>query len=408
MTEYRYFAGRTDFAGNLDGGLERWTALMYHDSQSTEANANLNTYSSFTAKNLEVFVVANDYDDAVACSLGENNTNTTVTVSVTANTTGSFEDTSNTNASVDGDLYNLHFTAPGAAGGSGTVFQENHGVSLSSASAIGHFLCNGFAQITSGTVEYYVLGSRRDGITTEAEAQITLRYAATFDRLWAYISSNSVTGGTPTITLRENAADTALVLSITATGEFEDVANTNAVVSGDEVNTAHARVGSAGSFVAQGGTVRHDQARIHVANNQGDWTVTASALYAALGQQHVIADTSETDKKLQARSTETAANAFCYVTANTGTLGRVMALRVNAATSALSASITALTTGVFEDTSNTVALVATDDINLIQTGSAVGSVTVRLSAIELPTAVVGGSSAVKDLISMGIVPFARA
>ena len=98
----------------------------------------------------------------------------------------------------------------------------------------------------------------------------------------------------------------------------------------------------------------------------------------------LVPDTTESRSQKTARSSFTAKNMFVYVSAHGASSGVNIYLRKNGANSALTVSIAASTTGVFEDTTNTVDYVATDTYNwFIDHGGGAGSITLTIVGFEL-------------------------
>jgi hypothetical protein len=116
-------------------------------------------------------------------------------------------------------------------------------------------------------------------------------------------------------------------------------------------------------------------------------------------------DTSETTSKQKSRVAFTASNLGIYLNTNTVSAASTLTFRANAAATALTVSLTASTSGLFEDTSNSVTVASTDEICYeIVTGASGTSMTVSWIGMA---ATIEASTAVKDIISMGLIPFAR-
>ena len=89
--------------------------------------------------------------------------------------------------------------------------------------------------------------------TVEAQRVAVMPVAGTAQKLYVRITTNGTTGGTSTCTLRNNSADTALVVTITAgtTGTFSDTSNTVAVAAADVLGTKWI-TGTGGTYVQAG------------------------------------------------------------------------------------------------------------------------------------------------------------
>lgn len=86
----------------------------------------------------------------------------------------------------------------------------------------------------AGTEYAPIAGGSTTGLATEQDAECTFHTTPTLQNAFAYVSSAATTG---TITLRKNrSSETALQLSLTATGIVEDLVGSVSVVADDEIN----------------------------------------------------------------------------------------------------------------------------------------------------------------------------
>ena len=381
MTDYRQWWGiQTIDSGDFTG--TRLPVVSALQVNPTDANARHKIYSAFTWKNLTVVAQSNTADDNAPITCRDTNVSTTVTVTVTASTTGHFEDTANTHSLAANDYINMLVGDNNITVGSLVCYG---GSTLSSASAVGHNFGSDDSTIGNGTVRYGSLnGDMTFSASSQVNSQFTARHTPTFDSYQVYLSSHSVTGGTPTCALQVNGADTALVLSLTGTGEFQDTANTAVVSAGDELNYRASRIGSAGSFVLRNSTARHNAAKLNVGTYQVWNLASATTEYRPMmctsGQT-----ATEGDIDQNARTTELATNACIMIGTNTAASASTFALRAGAV-SKLTVTITASTTGLFEDTVSTYTFGATDQVALMLTqGAAAGSLGALTESIEIPS-----------------------
>lgn len=138
--------------------------------------------------------------------------------------------------------------------------------------------------------------------------------------------------------------------------------------------------------------------------------ISATAYYPCPGNT-VLSDTTEARLQTLIRDTYTLGSFFVRIAANTRDGTGTARSRVNTANGAHSVSIPASTTGLFEDTANTNALVATDLLttSLTITGSS-GSTSVSAIAFVLTHAsaqssILGGSGASTALFSAGATSY---
>lgn len=132
----------------------------------------------------------------------------------------------------------------------GTVLSSSGGSSLL---MYGHA---GGVQANSGATEYLPMwGGGNTVSTTEANREVVIAKACTLGNL--YIRTQDAQSGTGALvlTIRKNAADTAVTVTISAgaaAGTFSDTSNTVAVAAGDRVAMKLANAASAGSAFING------------------------------------------------------------------------------------------------------------------------------------------------------------
>lgn len=241
---------------------------------------------------------------------------------------------------------------------------------------------------TSSTNYYGCLGNSNGNNfssilnTTEANAELICRNAGTLRLLNAHVTTNSRTLS-QTIAIRHNEATSALSISVSAatTGLFADTSDSVSLSAGDRFCVLVALNSDSGGFNA---------VSICVALNAA---ATTSAHYAAFG---VMSDssvsttnyvpfcgcsnflnTTESNAQIQAAISGTAHNLYMYVTANSRVNSSTVAFRVGAASKNQSLSISASTTGVIEDTSDSDSLTGGTSLfdGAITTGISAGTLT---------------------------------
>lgn len=218
--------------------------------------------------------------------------------------------------------------------------------------------------------------------TTEADKQIYLRSGGgTFSNLGIKISANTldVAG---TFLLRYNETNGNLSISVTAstTGLFVDNSNTDIRSTDDRIALSWTCGAGTGSATALFTTVTFNPTTNHSYFAAVNANSTTSDF---LGLNGASTDNSEiTNNKL--RVAGNLQKLQVVATANASTTNVTARIRLNATTNGNnSTSITALTTGRFEDTANTDAVVATDIAGYQLTGETTGDVTTSLISISL-------------------------
>jgi hypothetical protein len=239
------------------------------------------------------------------------------------------------------------------------------------------------------TQNYSIAGG--GGPTSELRTQAVFRQGGTLTHLWCFVSGNSIDAGTSTLKSRIDAANGNNVLSIGfgATGEFEDTTSSDTISAAQKVNTQLVTSGTTGGMVVRGisatftPTVHHTKLIGYVAVATAITTSASTTVYIPPGG---ATDTTATEANAQwkTRTAGTWRNIQINVRTNNRSDATTFKSRVNGANGNQSASITASTTGWFEDTSNT-DTVADGDLLCYElaTGGGTGSLSHWLTYSEL-------------------------
>ena len=227
---------------------------------------------------------------------------------------------------------------------------------------------------------------------SETQAETTHRTAGTLSKLYVLITANSLNSGSSTIYVRKNRANGSQFVSFdfATTGEFRDDSNTDSVSAADETGYRIITSGTSGSV-----TIRSISILFAATTN----TVTriGSVNYVALAasgtQYRGFGDfrssgtsTVEAYAQSKFRCGGTLKNAFAYVNANTVSAASNVKSRINGADGNSNISITASTTGIFEDTSNTDTIAAGDLVcSVLLPGASGTSITLYHSCYEFET-----------------------
>jgi hypothetical protein len=229
--------------------------------------------------------------------------------------------------------------------------------------------------------------------TVEAQVEIPVRDAGVFSNLFVYVPANTASVSS-TFTLRKSRVDTALTVTYTAdqTGVKEDTANSVAFAATDEVNFELTIPTEAGTNNLSLGTygvqftpdaVGDCISWLHYGGTSH--TVSGASLtvfYPPVGRCIAAASANEGFRAVEIRGACTATNFYTNVSANSRTTDVIFGLRKNLANGNQSVTYTSGQTGAKEDTSNTDALVAGDDINYRATTST-GTQNITVTAIAM-------------------------
>lgn len=326
-------------------------------------------------------VNANATGTARTVRLRKNTADGNQVVTPTDTTAGIYVDSTHTDSLSAGDNFNLKFTSSGSPtynwGRCAFTATTNHAAFYAGSR-------NGSTRSTGSTTYYPGTGSNTS-ITTEANTKLRMRAGGTAQYLQIYVASNTLSGTTATLVSRLNGADGALTTTITngATGLYEDTTHSDTIAAGDDYTTKLAITGGSGGIVP--GTVGYTIVNSSSTTNDifagvdssGGITRSASAsntyypVIGSIGQ----ASTTEANQTIQHGFAATVTRLRCLVTANTYSASGTLKSRLNGADGSLSATITAGVTGVYEDTTNSENVGATDNYCAAIVGGTSGSIT---------------------------------
>ena len=195
-------------------------------SSGSETRQQLKVRAPGVYSRMQAYIRVNSATQAITIKFRKNGADGNQTVSITASTTGHFEDASNTDTVADGDLINARATSPS---GSGSATFTMFGICFEASVDAYDIVATNNSDRTrnnSTATEYgHIAGS---GVLRATEATCEHKLPVPFDasHFRVYVH-NAPSSGNSTFTLRKNGADTALtVTTITGTtGWYEDTSN---------------------------------------------------------------------------------------------------------------------------------------------------------------------------------------
>lgn len=306
-------------------------------------------HDSYTLKNLFVRVITNSLDGSTTVRSRKNAVNGNQSVSINAEATGTFQDTTNTDELVDGDLFNYQLVAGGTTGA-----VEISILSLCLQSSNNTPILGGYSHqgIGPNLTYYFPIGGGQLANLEESKAQYTFRVSATLSNLRGYFWINSITDSS-TFRIRVNGENGNQVLSIPAstTGAFEDTINTDSIVSGDNVNCQKV-TGSSGTLLEA--TIYQikstSEGRQVILSRPSLTTFTRNVTrYSTIEGMCPPDHTVESDAQVITEIAFVAKNMFVSIGSSNVNDVTTISLRQNGANSDLLVSIPASTTGTFED-----------------------------------------------------------
>lgn len=321
------------------------------DYQSTtEANSQQEVRDTYTASNLRVYILV--FDGGQEFRLRTNGADDTQVI--TTSGTGEFEDTTNTDNLVSGDLICLDEQETGSMHDDNFTLGSFQ-MTLDASSDVPLFLTAlGFATFNAF---HPITGAGRTS-STETDVEYTMRATRTLRDLRIFVSIYSTNGP---VTVRKNQADGSLTVTITGTGEFLDSVNTDSFVAGDEANLSR----GSGNFTFTVYSLEADTPSTIILTG-----ITVAGIPVQFFLPGLFSSTTtEAEAEIEAEGLATIQNLFvnCFTYAET----RTIRTRKNQANGNSSVSVSG--TGLFEDTVNTDDLSAEDDLAIQQDAGSAGT-----------------------------------
>lgn len=375
MTGTKAWMAVGDAAGNDLGNANVTLFMMLGNNHmptgavNTEALHEFTTQASGVLSDLYATVKTNSRGNASTIKSRKNGADGALTASITANTTGTFRDTTHSDTLASSDRFCAAFvTGSGFSSivlsAVGAVFTADTGCTTFMG-ALGDSGIRG--QYTTTAAAWWrfggVLGINFD--TSEAIQQQKMRTAGTFRALTTYVHTNSKTG-TTTAAFRNNGAsgNQALSITTTTTGRFIDTSHTDAVVSGDLV-TYQLTGGTSGSLQIDSIGIQFDSggSAFPVANggSGNNGSTTSTTFFPPAGRSGT--NTTETNTKSRVPFDMTLTKLRFYSSSNP-TTGITVQTRINGSNGSLGATAPASTTGWFEDSSSTDTVVNGDLLDI--------------------------------------------
>lgn len=306
-------------------------------------------------------------------------------VSIPAGSTGSFTDMTNFDSIASGANFNFQIVTPNTSG-SITIMQANTLFAASTNSCIKYIERNSSFANTSTTNFCAINGGFL--FSTEPLVQTKMKTAGTLQNFFINIVSNTAVD-TTTYRTRKNTANgnQVIALSANATGQFEDLSNTDSVAVNDLVAT-DITTGPVSGVITMGVTSALDfitttGASTIIQGDAGNLTNAALTRYVRIGMCG-WADTTEPTSQALAMVPATLSSMCINIFSNTLTATSTFKFRKNGANGNQTISISAGVTGFLEDASNTDTVIPTDLINYqLITGGTGTSIRVAITSMMM-------------------------
>ena len=363
--------------------------------ETTEANAQLvHRGVDAVVKNLRVVVTTNGRAAASSVTTRKNGADTSQVANITASTTGTYTDLTNTVSLTAGDTASYKLIVGSTAGNfnapSITVNRESTGQAANFWSSTGSI-----STTTASVTRYWNLaGAIGTAQSTESSAQAYAPAAGTISNLRVYVTAARLMA--TTFKSRVAGADGTMSVSITGTGAFEDTTNSDTVSAGSLICAATVTDIGVDTLTISCISIKYTPSTAGVTAISAGATSTtlaaaATRYYNVLG--NFVGATTESAAQQIAPFGGTAAYLCSTVTANASTTTSTIVLRKAGADTAVTYTIAGAATGSFVDTTNSVSVSAGDLLSIKGSGSD-GTVTFRAMGLRFtaPTAAVYNQS----------------
>jgi hypothetical protein len=343
---YNGTAALTDYAG----------PSMIHASSvsTTEATARTTHRSSnITVSNWRLYAISNARTTASTFTWMKGGVAQSLAISIGAGVTGVVEDTTNTVSLTAGDTHSVRGVFGAEASGLNISVVGQYQVETASASSV-----QLLQSLVAGTTNAAsVRQGRFAGLmaaTTSLFGAHDWQVAGTFTGVHGYVSANTL-NGTTTMAIRKNGVN-AITASVTAgtTGRFENSASTTAAAVGDDIFAYMSTAGSSGAItLGQIGThfTPTTAGEFHVPFNHLAFSTATAGVSGWL--QNTSTTGLWTQYSAKATTGLTLSRFTINATSNATTATSTGVSFINGADGNQTISITAGSTGVFQDTVNT-------------------------------------------------------
>lgn len=317
----------------------------------------------------------------VTFTLYKNGASTALTFYVTG--VGYFEDASDTVSVSAGDTIYidvLYDSSPRTKAFSGIGFMFDATTSGNSVGMYASYDADGFNHGTASASRFYKVGGSLGNQTTENESsKQRWDIAATWSDLTQYVVSNARTT-TSTMVSRVNGAGGNQTVNYTSgqTGLKTDASNTDTITAGDDINWSWTNSTGTGNIMTsyvQSTMVNTNRETQLVAGFVATRTASATVNYLCPVGGFDHTNTSEGAARAYLNLAGTLSKLYISVSSNSYTGAATLTLRKNGADTGLTVSITAATTGIFQDTTHSVTVADGDYLTLSIVGGTANTMT---------------------------------
>lgn len=351
---------------------------------TVEANMSVRYRTAGVLSGLYCVVSANSVSATTTVRSRVNAGNGNQLISIPSSTTGQFEDSSNSDNISSGDTV-CYQVITGATGTSIRIVNISSIFEASSNTVKRFSVVQPMSTSTASQTNYTGMVGNLTMTATEANVQTNIKIAGTAKNFFVYISANARTTNT-TYRTRKNTANGNMSVSVgsTLTGIFEDTTNTDTLAVDDDYcyqRVTGTGTGTITSYLISVEIETTDNSTLLMTNNAISQNSNLTTYY---GLMVGASSSTESHYRSDTRINALLSNLSIRVSSNTINTGTsTVTLRKNGANGNLVVSISASTTGIFEDTTNTDTVLPTDETDYkLTTSGTSGSLNINVTAIK--------------------------
>ena len=387
------------------------TTYMSFGGEATDSTSQTTTSTLFrsggTLTGLYCRITANTIAGTSTFLTRKNaSTDGNLTISIGSSATGEFEEAAPSSDTVTaGDQWYYKFV-PGAATNTATFTVRSCFFEATTNTVQRCILKDAVNKTTASTTWFYpIMGDMAGNITTETNMKTRIQKSGTFKNFGCQVSANRAQ--TTTLRIRKDSGGGSAngngAVSITgggATGWYEDTGSSDTVSAGEDWNWSITTGTGTDTLTVNNVCVDYETTTgigmQGISHSSGVGYVDNTTRFVGLGGllANGTPEQTETNFQMKARVALTYSNLTCRVTANDATNAATIELRDDTgSTSVGGAIITAGTTGIFTDASDTFAAATADELNFrINVPTESGTHTVTISMISIWTTAVSATN----------------
>jgi len=336
----------------------------------TYNNAAITCRAGGTASNLRAYVATNTRITSSEVALHVNGSVTSLLVTIAAGTTGTFTDTTNSEAVGSGDTYALGLRNQSGSNSLNLVYADLiFDLTSGSSSYFGAFGQATYSQASSSHF-ITIIGHTFDSLTIGQTYSVSPT-AGTLSNMSVSVTPNSRTTNS-TVYSHINGSDGNQTLTIPAstTGVFEDTTNSDNISVGDLINMrCLTGTGTQQQIIIRTGFLLAPSAPGFWLGGSANGGLNLNTLPNASIMGEAVGSATEADQQWPVPIDLDFQNLNVYVRNRSAGGTATLAFRINGADGNQSLTLPASTTGAFQDTTNTDSVLAGDLINIRQTGA---------------------------------------